>query len=86
MTVHGSQGREWDTVIVSVADTSDKWFVDSLNLASRGLNLVNTAVSRARKELLIVCDTTYWKRQTGQLISDLIRIGEEVKDETFSLL
>ena len=80
ITVHGSQGREWDTVIVSITDTADKWFVDSLNLASRGLNLVNTAVSRARKELIIVCDTNYWKRQTGQLIYDLIRIGEEVKD------
>jgi len=79
MTVHGSQGREWDTVIISVTDTSDKWFVDSLNPLSRGLNLVNTAVSRARKELIIVCDTNYWKQQTGQLISDLIKIGEEAK-------
>ena len=78
MTVHGSQGREWDTVIISVTDTSDKWFVDSLNPASRGLNLVNTAVSRARKELIIVCDSNYWKYQTNQLLSDLIRIGEEI--------
>jgi hypothetical protein len=81
MTVHGSQGREWDTVIVSVADTSDKWFVDSLNIASRGLNLVNTAVSRTRKELIVVCDTNYWKHQFGQLIYDLIRIGEEIRIE-----
>jgi len=78
MTVHGSQGREWDTVILSVTDTSDKWFVDSLNPNSRGLNLVNTAVSRARKRLFIVCDTNYWKRQTGQLITDLIRVGKEI--------
>lgn len=82
LTVHGSQGREWDTVIVSVADTSDKWFVDSLNPASRGLNLVNTAVSRARKELIIVCDTEYWRHQHGQLISDLVRIGKEIKMES----
>ena len=81
LTVHGSQGREWDTVIVSVADTSDKWFVDTLNLASRGLNLVNTAVSRTRKDLILVCDASYWKRQTGQLISDLIHIGREIKIE-----
>lgn len=45
LTVHGSQGREWHTVILSVVDTSDKWFVDTTIPVSKGLNLVNTAVS-----------------------------------------
>ncbi len=79
LTVHGSQGREWDTVILSVVDTYDKWFVDSQCQKSKGLNLVNTAVSRARKELIIVCDTDYWKSQDDQLISDLLRSGRELK-------
>lgn len=79
LTVHGSQGREWDTVILSVVDTADKWFVDSQCLISKGLNLVNTAVSRAKKELIIVCDTEYWKNQNDQLISDLLRSGNEIK-------
>ena len=47
-TVHGSQGREWDTVILSVVDTADMWFVDTANPSSKGLNLVNTAVSREK--------------------------------------
>lgn len=74
LTVHGSQGREWETVILSVVDTGDKWFVDSTIPISKGLNLVNTAVSRAKKELIIVCDQNYWSTQSGQLISDLINV------------
>lgn len=72
LTVHGSQGREWDTVILSVVDTSDKWFVDTTIPISKGLNLVNTAVSRAKRNLVIVCDKNYWAGQKGQLITELI--------------
>ena len=77
LTVHGSQGREWDTVILSVFDTSDKWFVDSQCQLSKGLNLINTALSRAGKNLVMVCDTGYWKNMNRQQISDLIMNGEE---------
>lgn len=80
LTVHGSQGREWNTVILSVVDTFDKWFVDSQNQMSKGLNLVNTAVSRAKKNLVIVCDIQYWKNQDNQLISDLIKNGREIRE------
>lgn len=73
MTVHKSQGQEWDVVILSVVDTYDKWFVDSQNKMSKGLNLVNTAVSRAKQMLIIVCDETYWLHQKGQLITDLMK-------------
>jgi hypothetical protein len=79
LTVHGSQGREWDTVILSVVDTNDKWFTDSAQLKSKGLNLINTAVSRAKKQLIIVCDINYWSDQKGQLLTDLINKGTEIK-------
>lgn len=78
MTVHKSQGQEWDVVILSVVDTNDKWFVDSQNKMSKGLNLVNTAVSRAKKMLVIVCNETHWLNQRGQLITDLIKNGEKI--------
>jgi hypothetical protein len=78
LTVHGSQGREWRTVILSVVDTVDKWFVDSLSPVSRGLNLVNTAVSRSKQQLIIVCDNNYWMNQRGQLITDLIQTGKKL--------
>ncbi|WP_212005731.1 DEAD/DEAH box helicase [Chitinophaga sp. HK235] len=77
LTVHGSQGREWDTVILSVVDTGDKWFVDSKSPLSNGLNLLNTAVSRPKHRLIIVCDYRYWQSQNGQLVSDLLAVGEK---------
>lgn len=80
LTVHGSQGREWDTVILSVVDTSDKWFVDTTIPISKGLNLVNTAVSRAKRNLIIVCDLNYWAGQKGQLITELINCGQETRN------
>ncbi|GHT33402.1 hypothetical protein FACS189434_07430 [Bacteroidia bacterium] len=78
LTVHGSQGREWNTVILSVVDTADKWFVDTTIPISKGLNLVNTAVSRAKKNLIIVCDTNYWFNQNGQLITELLKSGKNI--------
>lgn len=77
LSVHGSQGKEWDIVILSVADSmNDKWFTDSLNETSRGLNLINTAVSRTKQKLIIVCDHS-WKNASNQLLSKIIEIGEE---------
>ncbi|MCP4438832.1 MAG: hypothetical protein GY810_07795 [Aureispira sp.] len=76
ITVHGSQGREWHTVILSVVDTYDKWFTDSTNKMSKGLNLINTAVSRAKIRLIIVGDTKFWERQQKQLLCGLLEIAE----------
>ncbi len=83
-TIHKSQGREWDTVILSVVDgsTITPWFTDSNHSISQGLYILNTAISRARKKLIIVCDATYWlSRQDAeiQLISNLINISERLR-------
>lgn len=78
MTVHASQGREWDTVLLSVVDTTNKWFTNSTNKASRGKQVINTAVSRARKKLVIVCDRRYWEKMTYQLIGQLIREAKPI--------
>jgi len=75
LTVHKSQGREWDTVIVSVSDRENKWFSDTLNQNTNGLKLINTAVSRARKRLIIVCDRSYWIQQDGQMIKGLLEVA-----------
>jgi hypothetical protein len=75
LTVHKSQGREWHTVIYSVCDIGNgaaPWFTDSTNSLSGGLSNVNTAVSRAKQHLIIVCDSNAWEAQTNQLISGLI--------------
>ena len=76
VTVHGSQGKEWDTVIFSVVDTDDRWYTDSALRKSKGLNLINTAVSRTKKRLIIVCNCDYWKRQRNQFITDLLTVAD----------
>ena len=74
-TIHGSQGREWDTVLISVVDTTNKYFMDS----NKFLNVINTAVSRARIKLVILCDYSYWKNQNKQLIGKILSTAQEIK-------
>lgn len=76
LTVHGSQGREWDTVLFSVVDTLDKWFTDSNRLESNGKRVINTAVSRVKRRLILVCDTAYWEVQNAQLIGRLLAVAQ----------
>ena len=81
LTIHKSQGREWDTVIISVCDcranpeekkprfTSTLFEEDG---ATPGIKVINTAISRAKRKLVLVCDVGYWKSLDGELIRDLI--------------
>ena len=80
LTVHGSQGREWDTVLFSVVDTKNKWFTNSLLRKSNGKNVINTAVSRAKRKLIIVCDYKHWITQKHQLIGQLLSVAKEIND------
>ena len=82
LTVHRSQGREWDTVLFSAAETTKHFFIDSMNRASDGKKLVNTAVSRARKKLIIVCDYEYWITQKGQLICKILEHAKPYQELT----
>jgi len=79
MTVHKSQGREWDTVILSIVDgrINQPWFTDTNNPKSGGLYVMNTAISRARKRLVIVCDKNFWSSEhyATQLITHLLSIA-----------
>ena len=79
MTVHKSQGQEWDTVILSVTDTNNLWFTDSKIPFKKGLEVINTAVSRAKNRLIIVCDKKCWLKKEGQLISDIVKASEPIE-------
>lgn len=74
LTVHASQGREWDTLIFSPVDNepSQLWYANSLCPGSRGKAVINTAISRARKRLVLVCDCSFWDQYPNQLITQLI--------------
>ena len=79
LTVHSSQGREWDTVILSVSDNSSSdrevpyRFTSTVD-GNQGLKVINTAVSRAKRRLIIVCDYGFWKgrAELGDLIGRLV--------------
>lgn len=80
LTVHKAQGQEWDTVIYSVCDSGNgkrPWFTDSHNQLSNGLNNINTAISRAKKELIIVCNEEEWLGRDGQLIQGIVQAATE---------
>ena len=81
VTVHQSQGREWDNVFLSVTDTTDKFFTNSLSSLSDGKKVINTAVSRAKKNLIIVCDYKYWIAQKSQLIGKLLAVAQRLDAE-----
>ncbi len=76
MTVHKSQGREWDTVILSVQDGEGCVREVPLRFTSSegepGIKVVNTAVSRAKKRLVVVCDYDFWHVRTDELIGGLV--------------
>lgn len=81
LTIHKSQGREWDTVIISVVDghhnPEDKppRFTSSqvIENARDGLKVINTALSRAKRRLIIVCDADHWAGRPDELLGDIVR-------------
>ena len=75
LTVHRSQGREWDTVVLSATDTMGNPFLTNTQIP-KGKLVMNTALSRARKSIVLVCDAEYWSGRGDaerQLLSRLIR-------------
>ena len=84
ITVHKSQGSEWDNVIFSVVDDSNfgkrkMFFTNSLNHNFKSLNLINTVVSRAKKRLIIVANEEFWiEQKESQLIGNLINICKKL--------
>ncbi|MDO5564745.1 MAG: AAA domain-containing protein [Eubacteriales bacterium] len=73
-TVHSFQGREKDNIIISFVDDSISDFVDDPNL-------INVAVSRAKKKLVIVVNGN--KKSKDSNINDLI---EYIQYNNFEVL
>ena len=83
MTVHGSQGREWDTVVLSVSDNRvpvrDVPYRFTSSKTPIGMRLMNTAVSRAKERLVLVCDAGFWAGLDDELLGALARAGGRVR-------
>lgn len=78
-TIQSVFGQEWDTVIVSVVETSSPYLMSSANPV--GLNCLSAVSSSVRRKLVIVCDHKAWldkdsqmiSNKDSQMISDIIR-------------
>ena len=84
MSIHRSQGQEWETVIISVVDfmsggSHGMWFTNSTNDISKGLKVINTAVSRAKKRLILVGHRRFWMVQEEQLLGDLFSNADKLE-------
>jgi len=72
---HLAQGREWDFVMFSVADTGSlprnkPWFTDSNRHEARAL--LNTTISRAKQQLIVFMDSDYWRTlPQSSLLTDM---------------
>lgn len=68
-TIHGSQGREWETVIFSPVGLHYH-LTDSKQI--NALFGLNVAISRIKKQLFIVCDRGFWQTQREQFLTQLL--------------
>ncbi|RDU60366.1 AAA domain-containing protein [Helicobacter sp. MIT 14-3879] len=78
-TIHKSQGKEFDTIIFSPVKFS-KYMTDSYNQSA--LFTLNVAISRLKRELILVCDYDFWIRRSGQLICSLLQIAKPYNQRT----
>ncbi|RDU74282.1 hypothetical protein CQA57_02035 [Helicobacter anseris] len=68
-TIHSSQGREFDIVIFSPVRLH-YYLTDSRNLEA--LFALNVAISRLKKQLIIVCDYHFWIKQKNQFLCKIL--------------
>ncbi|HBJ86221.1 MAG TPA: hypothetical protein DDZ88_20620 [Verrucomicrobiales bacterium] len=76
MTVHAAQGQEWDTVIFCATDCQHQYhpFLTDSTIP-QGNATLNTAISRAQHNLILVLDGNYWSQRHDaphQLLSRLM--------------
>lgn len=68
-TIHSSQGQEFDAVIFSPVRLH-YYLTDSRNLEA--LFALNVAISRLKKQLIVVCDYDFWIKQKNQFLCKIL--------------
>lgn len=41
---------------------------------------MNTALSRAQRRLVVVCDAEFWESRDGELIGEVVRAGRRMEE------
>lgn len=76
LNTHKAQGREWDWVLLSVADTGSLRGNSPYYSNSRcriGRDVLNTTISRTKKRLVVFLDYHYWRhREPTSLLTDIV--------------
>jgi hypothetical protein len=78
LTVAGSQGQEWDTVIFCTADSNKSSLFLNNSTQPQGEACLNTALSRVKRRLILVLDRSFWENRydrNRQLLSRLIALS-----------
>ena len=76
-TIHRSQGLEFDTIIFSPV-LLHYYLTDSRCMSA--LQALNVAVSRARKQIILVCDVAMWRTNKGQFLERLLQNAKPLKE------
>lgn len=66
-TVHTAQGQEYDVVILDLPEKGDippTSFLGATRLDHTGARLLNVAISRARQQVIVIADQSYFERKT----------------------
>ena len=82
LSIHQSQGSEWNVVVVSVVDSMayrDSWYMNTVKDQGvpYAIKIINTAISRTKGLLILVCDIASWQQYPNQFISKIIGIAEK---------
>jgi superfamily I DNA and/or RNA helicase len=68
-TVHTAQGQEFDIVILDLPEKGNvppTGFIRATCLDEVGARLLNVALSRARQQVIVIADWTYFERRTPE--------------------
>lgn len=76
-TIHRSQGLEFDTIVFSPV-LLHYYLTDSRCMGA--LQALNVAVSRARKQIILVCDVAMWRTNKGQFLERLLQNAKPLKE------
>lgn len=76
LTIHSSQGQEFDTIVLSPTELHYH-LSDSRN--QKALYALNVALSRAKTQIIIVCDYHYWMQYPQQFLTQILKIATPIE-------
>lgn len=70
LTFHKAQGKEFHTLLISPV-YKHRYLTDSYQQSAK--EALNVAISRAKQNIIFVCDYNYWMKDSRQFITDILK-------------